>query len=80
MQKGTASRVLAIAKDLSVSGESGSREQTPAYRNMVAEMKTDGYPFFQVSYAVLGADHMPSPCSSGGPCHVKQLGRTALAS
>ena len=38
VQNGTASRVLAVAKDLSVSGVSGSREQAPPYRETVAEM------------------------------------------
>ena len=39
VQNGTASRVLAVAKDLSVSGVSASRErQAPPYRETVAEM------------------------------------------
>eukprot|EP00891_Asterochloris_glomerata_P003829 jgi/Astpho2/3829/Aster-04352 len=38
VQNGTASRVLAVAKDLSVSGGSGSREQAPPYKEMVDEM------------------------------------------
>lgn len=43
VQNGTASRVLAVAKDLSVSGGSGSREQAPPYKEMVDEM-TGGRP------------------------------------
>ena len=38
VQNGTASRVLAVAKDLSVSGGAGSREQPPVYKETVDEM------------------------------------------
>ena len=69
VQNGTASRVLAVAKDLSVSSMSASRDQAPPYKETVAEMN-GGRPLLPGELCCSWCRSHAITCS----CHVVQLG------